>query len=590
MNSILFKIQDSVRKYADIISKISGIEVEVMDENMFRIAGTGSLANKINIDMSNEGNTYKNTLLSKKQQVITNPRENSICLDCKNRPNCKETFEISMPILLKKKSIGVIGMFSREVEQKERISKNLTTYLELLDLIAGFISVKALEYIERNEINDTLHSLGLINEYMTQGVIIIGKNNKIISLNKSAALQLNIAENQKGKKIEFYPTGDIIENMSEYRVELDGKEHSIVGYAIDVDAYSTKITKILLFSDLNTLKAQETPRVNPMAIDSIVGQSSLTLELKEEIVKIAHSNSTVLITGESGTGKEMVATAIWKASDRKDENFVAMNCAAIPENLLESELFGYVKGAFTGADIKGKIGKFELANNGIIFLDEIGDMPLYLQVKLLRVLQERTIVRIGSNQVIPLNIRVIASTNKNLKQMVETQEFREDLYYRLNVIPINIQPLRNRKDDIKELFDYFIPKYAKINNKTFKKIHKDAMEKLEKYPWPGNVRELENSAEFMINMMSTSGEIHENILPQNIKSHFLRNEKIHYDSQNILPLEVLEKREIIKALQKFGQSTQAKKMVAQSLGVGLATLYRKIEKYGLNSQNDNSIL
>ena len=287
----------------------------------------------------------------------------------------------------------------------------------------------------------------------------------------------------------------------------------------------------------------------------------------------------------------MVATAIWNASDRKNGKFVAINCAAIPEALLESELFGYVKGAFTGADPNGRIGKFELANKGIIFLDEIGDMPLYLQAKLLRVLQERQIVRIGSNQQIPINVRVLAATNKNLKEMIREKKFREDLYYRLNVIPIEIAPLRERKEDIEALILHFANRYAKLFNKDFWKIPDDVMERLKQYPWPGNVRELENVTEFMINMMGPDGILGEDTLPQEILSNtwqdklpvkrkeLVRQEQL--DEGPILSLKEVERREIQRAIAQYGTTTQGKRMAAKELGIGLATLYRKLEELGI---------
>lgn len=256
--------------------------------------------------------------------------------------------------------------------------------------------------------------------------------------------------------------------------------------------------------------------VDTIGVKDIIGKSKQTKLLKENILKISNSYSTVLITGESGTGKEMVATSIWKASNRKKETFVPVNCAAIPEPLLESELFGYVKGAFTGADPKGKIGKFEIANNGVIFLDEIGDMPLHLQAKLLRVLQEKKITRVGSNNQIDINVRVLAATNKDLQVLIDEKKFREDLFYRLNVIPIQIEPLRERIEDIDELIYLFIDRYVTLFGKYFTKINKEVIEALKLYNWPGNVRELENSVEFMINMMNEDGVLDSKTLPNQI--------------------------------------------------------------------------
>ena len=262
---------------------------------------------------------------------------------------------------------------------------------------------------------------------------------------------------------------------------------------------------------------RDSTTIHPVDCSNIIGDSPQMRKLKAEIGKIARSSSTVLITGESGTGKEMVASAIWNASERKDGRFVAINCAAIPEALLESELFGYVKGAFTGADPNGRIGKFELADKGIIFLDEIGDMPLYLQAKLLRVLQERKIMRIGSNQLIPIDVRIVAATNKNLKQMIREKKFREDLYYRLNVIPLELPPLRERKEDIETLAVFFAKRYARLLKKDFWKIPETVMDRLKSHPWEGNVRELENVMEFMVNMMGSDGILNEQTLPNDFR-------------------------------------------------------------------------
>ncbi|MPM39277.1 DNA-binding transcriptional activator HyfR [bioreactor metagenome] len=278
----------------------------------------------------------------------------------------------------------------------------------------------------------------------------------------------------------------------------------------------------------------------------------------------------------------MVATSIWRESDRKDQKFVAINCAAIPESLLESELFGYVKGAFSGADPKGRIGKFELANQGIIFLDEIGDMPIYLQTKLLRVLQEKNITRIGSNQVIPIDVKVIAATNTDLKEMMIKKKFREDLYYRLNVIPINIKPLRERPDDIVELVEHFISKYVRLLNKTYSHIDSNTMNLLKNHYWKGNVRELENTIEFMVNMMEADGIINNRTLPVDFFEDMLSGNKNDIESATIIPLKELEKREIKKAAQVFGDSTEGKKLAANSLGISLATYYRRLEEIQKN--------
>ena len=313
---------------------------------------------------------------------------------------------------------------------------------------------------------------------------------------------------------------------------------------------------------------------NPIT-SKILGKSHKIISVKREVIKIAPSNSTVLIRGESGTGKELVARAIHMGSPRAEKPFVAINCAAIPENLLESELFGYEKGAFTGADSKGRIGKVEIANGGTLFLDEIGDMPISLQAKLLRVLQDREIYKIGQNNSIPVNIRVIAATNKNLEELILEKTFREDLYYRLNVIPINIPPLRERRSDISLLASFFIDKYSKILGKTVMKIENGIFEYLENYKWPGNVRELENTIEYMINMIDDNGVLDHNWIPAKIKGGVTNCEV------GEIPIDEMEKAMIERALLVYGNSFMAKKEIASKLGIGIATLYRKIKKYDL---------
>ena len=581
MKSILFDIQDSVIKYANIISKISRVDVEVMDENFYRVAGTGIFKDKVNQDMSSESFVYKTVLETGVTKIISDPGKDEACRLCPNNVDCMETFEISTPISLNGKTIGVIGMMSSDIEHKELIMDNIDDYLELLSQISEFISAKAYEEIEEKRVKDIMEALREVTVQMNEGIIIVGHKNDILTLNENAKKQLSLDDEVIGTEIDIEFTGDIIDDLREYYVRILGKTYTLIGSVVNLDNDNVMFSKIFLFSDIQKIKTnihKSMTTINPLAIDNIIGTSKNTQKLKSEITKISKSNSTVLITGESGTGKEMVATAIWKSSKRKNQPFVAVNCGAIPEPLLESELFGYVKGAFTGADSKGRIGKFELANKGIIFLDEIGDMPLYLQVKILRVLQERKITRIGSNHEIDLDIRVIAATNKNLEQMIEEKKFREDLYYRLNVIPMHITPLRERRMDIKPIVDLLVERYAMLSEKKYSYMTDEAINVLQAYDWPGNVRELENTIEFMINMMEEDGVLGIHTIPENVKEI----QEVEGDNIFVSRLDQLERQEIEKALEIYGRSTDDKNLIAKKLGIGIATLYRKIDKYELN--------
>ncbi|MCB0394258.1 MAG: sigma-54-dependent Fis family transcriptional regulator [Bdellovibrionales bacterium] len=314
-----------------------------------------------------------------------------------------------------------------------------------------------------------------------------------------------------------------------------------------------------------------------------VGSSKKMREIFDLIYKLCKVDTTVLIRGENGTGKELVARAIHFNSHRKDHPFVAINCGAIPENLIESELFGHEKGSFTGATER-KIGKFQLANNGTIFLDEIAELRPELQVKLLRVLQERTFVPIGSAREVKTTARIIAATNQNLEKQIEDHRFREDLFYRLNVMPIFLPPLRERREDIPQLVDHFMKNFEKQHGRKLTGIRPDALEILQNYPWPGNIRELENTIERAF-IVETSETITKTSLPDNIQkagsSPMPSDLKASYSG----PLnyetfkEEMEKDFIIQALKV--NKGRINKTVAYA-NIPKNTLLRKIKKYGIN--------
>nr|WP_330367824.1 sigma 54-interacting transcriptional regulator [Clostridioides difficile] len=289
-------------------------------------------------------------------------------------------------------------------------------------------------------------------------------------------------------------------NVNKYNIESFGK---ITGYYFCIQ----EITYIRKLEQNLSKKLREKGQVARYTFDDIKTVSMKMERTKKLGMKIAESDYTILITGESGTGKELMAQSIHNASPRHSQPFIAINCAAMPENLLESELFGYEEGAFTGALKGGKKGLFEQANNGTIFLDEIGDMPIYLQSKLLRVLQENQVMRVGGENVIDIDVRVIAATNKNLLEMIKGDRFRADLYYRINVLPINIPPLRERKEDIEVMLKHFM--------KRKRAISQGVQDIINAYEWPGNIRELKNTAMY-INIMSSEDVILINDLPHNL--------------------------------------------------------------------------
>lgn len=315
--------------------------------------------------------------------------------------------------------------------------------------------------------------------------------------------------------------------------------------------------------------------------ESIIGRSKPMQECFQMIAAVAKSNATVLITGESGTGKELVAQAIHRRSERAQHRFVDINCGAIPKELLENELFGHEKGSFTGAH-KRYLGSFETANRGTLFLDEISEMDILLQVKLLRVLQERVITRIGSNDAIKVDVRIIAATNRNLLESIQAGRFREDLFYRLNVVNIDLPALRERRDDIPLLAKHFLDYYSAKNNRIFMDFSTDAMEALINYDWPGNVRELENTIERLV-VLHDNNQVKLSHLPPSIQKvdcaiGFSDDVNPNQAASRVISLEDLEKQAIEAALLQYqGNIT----VVAKKLKIGQATLYRKVKKFGL---------
>lgn len=324
------------------------------------------------------------------------------------------------------------------------------------------------------------------------------------------------------------------------------------------------------------------------SFQSIVGESAKMEEVKMMALKVSKSRSTVLIRGESGTGKELFANAVHHASPRADGAFIRLNCAAIPRDLLEAELFGYEEGAFTGAKKGGKPGKIELAHKGTLFLDEIGDMSLDMQVKLLRVLQEKEIERIGGTKTHKIDVRFIAATHRNLREMVRRGEFREDLYYRLNVFAIDIPPLRERKEDIVHLIEFLIRKLNKELGSSVLSLDKRVRDIFIEHDWPGNIRELENVLERAMNVVEgTVIQVHH--LPVYLRKRDLEEELYHetfagYQGENEISyslqteVESAEKRVIARALEKTAGNI---KEAAKLLGIHRASLYRKIERYGI---------
>jgi len=420
------------------------------------------------------------------------------------------------------------------------------------------------------------------------GLVVTDENGIITIFNKAAESITDININYAvGKNIQ-----DIIPDIRINDVLKTGKDEFNKKLKIGTNTVLTNITPIyadnkiegsvIVFYDFPQIEYLENElkrnRKFDKAFDLIIGNSGKLKDALTIASKASETDSNVIIRGESGTGKELVANAIHYSSKRKDKPFIRVNCAAIPTTLLESELFGHERGAFTGA-VTQKLGKFELADGGTIFLDEIGDFPIETQVKLLRVIQEKEFERVGGIKTIKVDVRIIAATNKNLEKAIKDGLFREDLYYRLNVIPVLLPPLRERRGDIPILTEYFINKLNNKLNKNVKRITKKAMQALIYYDWPGNIRELENIIERCITL-SDSDYIDYEDLPSYINNEkTLAEENIIYLGENtdLLKMEEYEYKIIKAALEKYKSFNKAGKV----LGLTHKTIASKARKYGI---------
>lgn len=484
---------------------------------------------------------------------------------------------------------------SREVQKKiAQLKRNSVTVMEakaahlMMDLVRG-----QEELTKVKELNARLET---ILNATQEGVQVVDSNGNVIYVNKAFKEITKLSpEARLGHSIfEVSPYGALAEVVQTHK-PVFGKINTIQNTDVEVLSNASpiivdgKITgAVVVFRDISDIrkmahhleKSKEEIKylkeeINQLAAASytfndMIGQSERFRHCITMAQQASDNLSTILITGESGTGKELFAHAIHNYSQRAYKPFIKINCAAIPETLLESELFGYEKGAFSGA-VKARVGKFEIAHGGTIFLDEIGDMSFNLQAKLLRVLQEKEVERLGSSYSKKIDVRIIAATNRKLLKLIDAGSFRQDLYYRLNVINIDVPPLRERREDIPLLAEALLNKM----NKKFKKdcsLDKDVINMLRSYNWPGNIRELENLLErvvFLADKPSIGTEMLQSYLQTNA----------HHELDDIVALQEIEKNMIYKALDKYGHSLAGKKKAAEKLKISLATLYNKLDKY-----------
>ncbi|USG66639.1 sigma 54-interacting transcriptional regulator [Brevibacillus ruminantium] len=591
--SSLWEIKNTAQDIAEAITAAIGIEVEIIDDQLMIVAGTGRYTEKIgqreeegNID---SGYIYSHILKTGEEYVVEDARHDEFYHACEN-----ELAEVCCPITSGNRIIGLIGLVAFTEAQRVLLLESQRELMIFLRRMAYLLSSKVSETKMSNELKSII-------ETIHHGIIAVDRQGFITLCNETAEKLIGLGRTRLLglRLISIWPDSPVMEVIST-GVGYKDREEMYRGHSHAASAmhFFTTVTPILSHqlppdsqvvgavisfrdaADVRKLVYEITEKEEHSSLQEIIGRSEQIQEVKVYAEKVSQSNSTILITGESGTGKGLLAKAIHFTSPRKHKPLITVNCGAIPDTLLESELFGYEAGAFTGASKSGKVGKFELAQEGTIFLDEIGDMPLHLQVKLLHVLQHREIERVGGTRVIPVDVRVIAATSRNLEKMMQEGEFREDLYFRLSVIPIRIPSLFERKEDIPLLLHHALEKYRRLIGKEIRGFEQETMELLLNYHWPGNIRELENAVEYAVNMETESA-----ITPGSIPERILKLHRQKLTNATLkTQLNVFEKQIIERYLREMGSSVESKIRIARRLGISESTLYRRIRELGIHEK------
>ena len=581
--SVLMQIQPTIQRFARMLASVLQVEVEIVDENLCRVAGTGAYGKYLGRPLSGNSRLLRYVLESKKEKVVTHSRLDPLCDGCDSKENCREKAFLGTPVILQDRCVGVISLIAVTHEQQEHINDNLREFSDYVRHISTIFVSKLLEDQSGSDSISKIFSTMI--ENMDQGVLVIDEDNRVQFANQTALKILGAAQNNMvGKSVRFRPLtfeSNFTHGHMQHIVSWDDKSELIIGQLHHVQG---RQLFLMAFHQLHTSSSVSIAADEPH-IEQLVGECRAMRQLKRLISRIAPSPSSIMIVGESGTGKEVVARAIHKLSERRNKPFIAINCAAIPEQLLESELFGYVKGAFTGASANGKTGLIQAANSGTLFLDEIGDMPLMLQAKLLRAIEAREVLPLGASSPVQVDIRIISATNQNLGQFIAEGKFREDLFYRLNVIPLTLPPLRERQDDIELLVHYFLHLHTRRLGLVYPGIAPDVVTLLKHHQWPGNLRELSNLMEYLVNVVPSGEVIDSTLLPPNLINGkapesvgaVAHMAQLLSDDTGGTALEEMEKQMIREALSRHSN----KKQVADELGIGIATLYRKIKKYEL---------
>lgn len=584
----LNRIGDFIAENTRVVAMATDLEVIICDRDG-NVLGDSNLEQVDSKDALSEHSIVRKCIQERKPILLKdNKRENPACAECVNSSQCNINSIVAFPIMDNGQLIGGIGLFSFDTFGKELLNKKYDQLARFIEHLSGLLVSKVRETFAKRELQTVSERTRLLVESLDEAVINIDNDGRIIY--KNAMFRSLFC----GGKTAVDHLDDLYGILSDSKLpdfmrqclETKTADKMVVSYKrVDyILQFKPVVVEkeyaggLLLFRNSSDIyKSVKTLKDNDYNVEfsDIIGESAAIMKAKKSAVHFAKGPSNIFIMGKSGTGKEIFARAIHNASMCAKGPFVAINCAAIPENLLESELFGHKEGAFTGSMKGGQVGKFELADKGTLFLDEIGEMPLHLQPKLLRAIQEKRIQPVGSNEYKKVDIRIISATNRNLEKMVEEGTFREDLYYRLSVIPLYIPPLKERPSDIPLLLDFFLEKFNLMLGKNILGWDSRAKEILCGYEWPGNIRELQNAVEYAAN--DCGGQY---IQPENLPQKVIKQLEDGHGME-LKPLKEIEELYIRQAFGVYGNTPEGKDEAAKALGISRSTYYRRLAEMGL---------
>lgn len=581
------------------ISSVTSFDLAIEDARRLVLSGTGQWIPKIGTYRP-QGSYFDLTLKTGEPYACTDPRFSFQCHKCPTRSQCPYSITASYPIIVDDKIKGLIGYLGYNHTQRDQFLKKEPVLMAALEKLASLISTLCknarLAYLEHSSppVEDILNEI-------REGIIFLDSRLRVTYANKAATTVLNTGSGELlGQRLHrqlpevenTFKQGQQSSGSAEIIQEINTTITDRLHGTISIHQWNKPETRFLIFKDCFLYNKNWSPPVSEEGFEGILGASKAIGYTKKQAAKYAATDATILVVGETGVGKELFAHAIHKVSSRKNMPFITVNCAAIPEALTESELFGYECGAFSGAKQSGKLGKFEAAHGGTLFLDEIGKLSLNAQSKLLRAVEQMEVEKVGAVRPTKVDIRIIAATNHDLKTLVDRGKFREDLYYRLNILPLNVPALRERREDIQILMEHYLMIFGKPHPQLLQSLTPEILEILLSYEWPGNVRELKNVCQYLA--VNYNGKL---LLAKDLPPYMhergpagLEQKKlcgghshgaVKYISSSKGTIQSVNKALICQALNRFGHTTAGKRKAASLLGISLSTLYRKIKEYSI---------